>query len=140
MSVDAGEAVQGGGGVELGKVRQMWHLLEPLHAVLYYAPEVFEEAAALGFDIGDRWPSYFPLRAAPLGAVGSERVASAFYSFSPRMVAEHMDQAWVTAILGRCWRRGSGASTGRTERYWATASTVPSLPKPPRSPAAWRSR
>ncbi|MGW3981581.1 helix-turn-helix domain-containing protein, partial [Streptomyces mirabilis] len=30
-------------------------------------------------------------RAAPLGAVGSERVSSAFYSFSPRMVAAHMD-------------------------------------------------
>ncbi|WP_419667204.1 SCO6745 family protein [Streptomyces sp. 2-1] len=97
MSVDVGGAVLGGGGVELGKVRQMWHLLEPLHAVLYYAPEVFEEAAGLGFDVGDRWPSYFPLRAAPLGAVGSERVASAFCSFSPRMVAEHMDQAWRTA-------------------------------------------
>jgi hypothetical protein len=75
----------------------MWHLLEPLHAVLYYAPEVFEEAAALGFDVAERWPSYFPLRAAPLGAVGSGRVTSAFYSFGPRMVAEHMDPAWGIA-------------------------------------------
>ncbi|MFI6621046.1 hypothetical protein [Streptomyces sp. NPDC050528] len=83
--------------VELGRVRQLWHLLEPLHAVLYYAPEVFEEAAALGYDTGERWPSYFPLRAAPLGPVGSERVTSAFYSFSPRMVAEHMDSAWSVA-------------------------------------------
>ncbi|NUS74752.1 MAG: hypothetical protein HOV70_00935, partial [Streptomyces sp.] len=39
-----------GGGVEPARVRQLWHLLEPLHAVLYYAPEVFEEAAALGYD------------------------------------------------------------------------------------------
>ncbi|MCX5185159.1 hypothetical protein [Streptomyces sp. NBC_00268] len=84
-------------GVELGEVRRLWHLLEPLHAVLYYAPEVFEEAAALGYGTGERWPTYFPLRAAPLGAVGSERVSSAFYSFSPRMVAAHMDSAWLTA-------------------------------------------
>lgn len=83
--------------VELSRVRQLWHLLEPLHAVLYYAPEVFEEAAALGYDTEERWPSYFPLRAAPLGPVGGERVASAFYSFSPRMVAEHMDPAWSIA-------------------------------------------
>ena len=83
--------------VELSRVRQLWHLLEPLHAVLYYAPEVFEEAAALGYGTEERWPSYFPLRAAPLGPVGSERVASAFYSFNPRMVAEHMDPAWTTA-------------------------------------------
>ncbi|MGW3991583.1 SCO6745 family protein [Streptomyces sp. NPDC004830] len=75
----------------------MWHLLEPLHAVLYYAPEAFEEAAALGFATQERWPSYFPYRAAPLGQAGPEQVASAFYSFSPRMVAEYMEPAWRTA-------------------------------------------
>lgn len=84
-------------GVEPARVRQLWHLLEPLHAVLYYAPEVFEEAAALGYGVEDRWPSYFPLRAAPLGPVGSRRVTSAFYSFSPRMVAEHITPAWTIA-------------------------------------------
>lgn len=84
-------------GIDPGRVRQLWHLLEPLHAVLYYAPEVFEEAEALGCDTKERWPSYFPFRAAPLGAVGAERVTSAFYSFSPRMVAEHIDSAWTVA-------------------------------------------
>jgi hypothetical protein len=83
--------------VEPSRVRQLWHLLEPLHAVLYYAPEVFEEAAALGYDTTDRWPSYFPLRAAPLGPVGAERVASAFYSFDPRMAARHIGSAWSVA-------------------------------------------
>ncbi|MFF6880131.1 MULTISPECIES: SCO6745 family protein [unclassified Streptomyces] len=91
-SVGAREA-----GVEPARVRQMWHLLEPLHAVLYYAPEAFEEAAALGYGTGERWPSYFPYRAAPLGRVGPEQVASAFYSFSPRMVAEHAEPAWRVA-------------------------------------------
>ncbi|MEU4465790.1 hypothetical protein AB0G20_19090 [Streptomyces sp. NPDC024017] len=75
----------------------MWHLLEPLHAVVYYAPEAFEEAAALGYDTRERWPSYFPYRAAPLGQVGPEQVASAFYSFSPRMVAEYVEPAWRIA-------------------------------------------
>ncbi|MGW6014211.1 SCO6745 family protein [Streptomyces sp. NPDC055210] len=96
---DGGVGV-GGGEVALGRVRQMWHLIEPLHAVLYYAPEVSEEAAALGFAVEERWASYFPLRAAPLGAVGSGQVASAFYSFSPRMVAEHMGPAWGIASPG----------------------------------------
>ncbi|NEB03225.1 hypothetical protein [Streptomyces sp. SID13726] len=93
----AGETGVGGGGVELTRVRQLWHLLEPLHAVLYYAPEAFEEAKALGYGTRERWPSYFPYRAAPLGAADAERVASAFYSFSPRMVAEHIDPAWAIA-------------------------------------------
>jgi len=85
-------------GIDSGRVRQLWHLLEPLHAVLYYAPEAFEEAVELGYATEERWPSYFPYRAAPLGAVGAESVASAFYSFSPRMVAEHTDPAWKIAI------------------------------------------
>ncbi|MFI9778885.1 hypothetical protein ACIHCV_29955 [Streptomyces sp. NPDC051956] len=80
-----------------GRVRQMWHLIEPLHAVLYYAPEAFEEAAGLGFRTDERWPSYFAWRAAPLGAAGPARVASAFYSFNPDMVAEHVPAAWGTA-------------------------------------------
>ncbi|MDH6489544.1 hypothetical protein [Streptomyces sp. SAI-127] len=100
---DGGTEVETGGAgqaVEPARVRQLWHLLEPLHAVLYYAPEVFEEAAALGYVTKERWPSYFPLRAAPLGPVGAEQVASAFYSFSPRMVAEHIDSAWAAAEPG----------------------------------------
>ncbi|MFI1397386.1 hypothetical protein [Streptomyces sp. NPDC020681] len=84
-------------GEDFGRVRQMWHLLEPLHAVVYYAPEVFEEFAALGYGTGERWPTYFPLRAAPLGAPGARQVASAFYSFSPRKVAEHVPAAWDIA-------------------------------------------
>ncbi|WP_328888660.1 SCO6745 family protein [Streptomyces sp. NBC_00316] len=82
---------------ELGRVRQMWHLLEPLHAVLYYAPEVFEEAAALGYRTDERWPSYFAWRAAPLGAAGAERVVDTFYSFSPQTVREHVPAAWSVA-------------------------------------------
>ncbi len=84
-------------GIALGRVRQMWHLSEPLHAVLYYAPEAFEEAAALGFKTDERWPSYFPWRAAPLGAASKELVTAAFYSFAPGMVARYVEGAWETA-------------------------------------------
>ncbi|KAB2341752.1 SCO6745 family protein [Actinomadura rudentiformis] len=80
-----------------GFARHMWHQLEPVHALFWYAPEVFGEAKALGFDIDARWPSYFAWRSAPLGAAGPEQVASAFYSFSPRMVAEHVPAAWTIA-------------------------------------------
>ncbi len=83
--------------VELGRVRQMWHLLEPLHAVVYYAPEVFGEAEKLGYATDVRWPSYFAWRPAPLGAVSAEVVSAVFYSFSPRMVAEYVPAAWEVA-------------------------------------------
>ncbi|MFD7320811.1 hypothetical protein ACFV9D_06920 [Streptomyces sp. NPDC059875] len=87
--------------VEPGRVRQMWHLLEPLHALLYYAPEASEEARALGYDVTERWPSYFAWRAAPLGPAGAERVGSAFYSFSPEMVARYVPEIWRTAEPAR---------------------------------------
>ncbi|MFD0856567.1 hypothetical protein ACFQ07_30325, partial [Actinomadura adrarensis] len=81
----------------LQTARRMWQQLEPVHALVYYAPEVFEEFAALGYDVATRWPTYFPLRSAPLNAPGPERVTSCFYSFSPRMVAEHIASAWTIA-------------------------------------------
>ncbi|MFB7999333.1 hypothetical protein ACFC4G_41835 [Streptomyces sp. NPDC056002] len=82
--------------IELGRVRQLWHLLEPLHAVVYFAPETFEEADRIGIKSG-RWPSYFAWRAAPLGVVGCEQVTSAFYSFSPETVREHIPSVWDAA-------------------------------------------
>ncbi|MEU5023278.1 SCO6745 family protein [Streptomyces milbemycinicus] len=77
--------------------RRMWHQLEPVHASLYFAPQAFEEAAALGYDVESRWPSYFAWRAAPLGAVGRELVTATFYSFSPRTIAEYVPAVWATA-------------------------------------------
>jgi hypothetical protein len=65
--------------------------------VFWYAPEVFEEAAALGYEVKTRWPSYFAWRLAPLGAVGPRLAASACYSFSPAMVAAHVPAAWAVA-------------------------------------------
>ncbi|MFH9297359.1 hypothetical protein [Streptomyces sp. NPDC017520] len=82
---------------EPARVRQMWHLLEPLHAVLYYAPEAFEEAAALGYDTEERWAGYFAWRAAPLGAVGAEEAVRTFHSFAPAMVERYVPGVWATA-------------------------------------------
>jgi hypothetical protein len=83
--------------IELSRVRQLWQLLEPVHATLYYAEQAYAEASRLGYDVRTRWPSYFAWRAAPLGAVDATQVASAFYSFSPAMVAAHVPAAWRVA-------------------------------------------
>ncbi|RFS82105.1 hypothetical protein D0T12_28060 [Actinomadura spongiicola] len=86
---------------DAGLARQMWHQLEPLHALFWYSPEVFAEAEALGYAVDERWPSYFAWRAAPLGAAGAEAVSAAFYSFSPRKVAEYVPAAWTVASPDR---------------------------------------
>ncbi|MGW2823697.1 SCO6745 family protein [Streptomyces sp. NPDC001443] len=85
----------------LSTVRQMWQLLEPVHATLYYAPEAFEEAAALGYATDERWPGYFAYRAAPLGPAGPQLVNPLFYSFSPQMVRRHTAATWRTAAPER---------------------------------------
>lgn len=71
-------------------------------------------AGELGYDVATRWPSYFAWRGAPLGGangaaeadgagasgaggVSPRMVTSAFYSFSPRTVAEHVPAAWAVA-------------------------------------------
>ncbi|GGR62193.1 hypothetical protein GCM10010169_00750 [Micromonospora fulviviridis] len=83
--------------MELAMVRTMWQLIEPVHALVYYAPELTEEAAALGLPTNERWPGYFALRSAPLGAAGPNLVAATYYSFNPRMVAEYVPAVWATA-------------------------------------------
>jgi hypothetical protein len=80
-----------------GLARRMWHQLEPIHAVFWYAPAVFAAAAGLGLDVQTRWPSYFAWRLAPLGPAGPRLAASACYSFSPAMVAAHVPAAWAVA-------------------------------------------
>ena len=77
--------------------RQMWHQIEPVHALLYYSPAASEQAAGLGYDMGTRWPSYFAYRTAPLGAVGPHVVAALYYSFNPVAVAEHVPAIWSVA-------------------------------------------
>ncbi|MEU7316994.1 hypothetical protein [Streptomyces sp. NPDC007083] len=77
--------------------RQMWHQLEPGYASVYFSPEVAAQTGALGYDTGVRWPSYFALRAAPLGAATAPLVTALFYSFDPRTVAEHVPGVWRTA-------------------------------------------
>ncbi|MGA4958706.1 SCO6745 family protein [Streptomyces lavendulocolor] len=117
---------------DLGRVRQMWHLLEPLHAVFYYAPETFEEAAALGYATEERWPSYFAWRAAPLGPVGAAQVTAAFYGFAPAMVERYVPAAWEAAApadvlaarlraVDRFYRRLLGEEAGALKEAAALA-------------------
>ena len=77
--------------------RACWRTLEPVHAMVYFAPEIAEEYSALGFDLAaNRAAAYFPARAAALGAVSPGVVQAVFFSFAPRAVSAGMDRAWQT--------------------------------------------
>ncbi|WP_406641511.1 SCO6745 family protein [Amycolatopsis sp. WGS_07] len=75
--------------------RSLWTAFEPLHAVVYFAPE----PAAAAKEVGLRgwWMGYFAGRAAPLGPIGPEPVTSMFFGFAPRMVARALPDAWAFA-------------------------------------------
>jgi hypothetical protein len=71
--------------------REAWRLAEPLHAMIYFAPEVRERFAALGVPAG---VDYFASRGAAFGPVGPGPVVATFYNFHPGLVARALPAAW----------------------------------------------
>ena len=79
--------------------RKMWRTLEPLHGMVYFAPEAPEEYARLGFE--EPRAGYFATRAAPMGAVEAEVVIATFYNFHPDLVRRHIPKAWAASPPAR---------------------------------------
>jgi hypothetical protein len=72
--------------------RTMWTLFEPVHAVIYFAPEAraaFEQAGLRGF-----WRGYFAGRAAPLGPAGAAVVTACAFNFASGFVARAIPAVW----------------------------------------------
>ena len=106
------------------RARAVWQFGEPVHAVLYYAPERRSATDALGLKGG--WMSYFGCRVAPLGAVEAPVVTALFFNFAPAMVARAIPDAWQYAspsallearidVMDQALRRVLGDDTVRTE-------------------------
>ena len=72
--------------------RHLWTLLEPVHAMTYFAPEAQEEFEAAG--LRGFWRGYFGGRAGPLGAVGAGAVTALFFGFHPSFVDRAVPDVW----------------------------------------------
>lgn len=72
--------------------RKMWATLEPVHAMVYFAPEAFEAWDRLGFP--HHGMGYFASRSAAMGRVGAAVVSASFYNFNPDVVARFIPAAW----------------------------------------------
>ncbi|MEV5433216.1 hypothetical protein [Streptomyces sp. NPDC052701] len=110
--------------------RTVWQVLEPLHAVTYFAPESREANRAAG--LRGFWMGYFASRAAPLGAVTAGVVEAAFFNFHPAMVRRAIPDAWGFAAPEAVLRARAGAATAALRRTApsaadAAAGSVPSL-------------
>jgi Helix-turn-helix family len=75
--------------------RRLWQVVEPIHAVVYFADEPADAAKAVG--LKGWWMGYFAGRAAPMGAVGAAVVTATFYGFEPSMPARALPDAWALA-------------------------------------------
>ena len=72
--------------------RRFWAAIEPIHAVVYFAPEPAEAARKIG--LRGFWMGYFAGRVAPLGPVPAKAVAAMAYGFAPAMVERAIPDAW----------------------------------------------
>ncbi|MER6317607.1 hypothetical protein ABT237_28165 [Streptomyces sp. NPDC001581] len=101
--------------------RRCWHAaINPLHATVYFSPEIAKEFAALG--VTDPVAVNLAHRSAAMGAVGAGAVTATFYNYRHDLVARHLPGVWDTttpeeALAARlraadgCLRRLLGAET-----------------------------
>jgi hypothetical protein len=78
--------------VEPVTARKMWRTLEPIHGMIYFAPEAAAAYAAIGLD--DYRAGYFASRSAPMGAVTAEVVIATFFNFNPSLVRNAVPACW----------------------------------------------
>jgi hypothetical protein len=75
--------------------RALHGLIEPIHAIGYFAPESAEEYEALGLEPVAQ--GYVAGRAAAMGPIGPDIARSVFYNFSPQLIGLGVPGAWELA-------------------------------------------
>lgn len=75
--------------------RAMHTVVEPIHAIAYFAAPQAAAWERLGLD--PRSQGYFAGRAAPLGRVGAGTVTATFFNFNPAVVGWVLDGLWDVA-------------------------------------------
>lgn len=104
--------------------RRCWHAaINPLHATVYFSPEIAKEFAALG--IADPVAVNLAHRSAAMGAVGAGAVTAAFYNYRHDLVARHLPAVWDTATPEQALAARLRAADGTLRRLLG-AETVES--------------
>ena len=99
--------------------RRAWRVTEPIHAMIYFAPEAPARYAELGVGPQD---GYFASRAAAFGECGPGLVTATFYNFNPALVVRALPAVWASttpaaraearlAAVDAALTRGLGAAT-----------------------------
>lgn len=94
--------------------RRLWTVLEPIHAVVYFAPEARQRYSDLG--LKGFWMGYFATRSAPLGRVAPAVVTATFFGFHPSMVERALPDAWTRTTPGDAWAARQDVARAALER------------------------
>jgi hypothetical protein len=105
--------------------RLMWRLIEPLHAVTYFAPETAEAFRSVGTQ--GFWMGYFGGRAAPMGEASGPVVAATFFNFAPTMVARSVPDVWSFASPAQMLEARSAAATWALRRLLGPLAHSPQV-------------
>jgi hypothetical protein len=96
--------------------RRAWTLFEPIHAIVYFAPEASEHYKAAGLRGG--WMAYFASRSAPMGAVTPGVVTAVFHNFQPAMVARAIPDAWRYSSPDQALTARTAVADSALRRLW----------------------
>jgi len=88
--------------------RRLWQLIEPIHAVTYFAPACRDAMTELG--LKGFWMGYFAARSAPFGAAPAPLVEATFNNFAPALVRRAIPDAWERATPEAVVRERSAAA------------------------------
>ena len=106
--------------------RKTWGALEPLHGLVYFAPEADEHYGALGMT--HPRSGYFASRSAALGSVPPEVVIATFFNFEPGLVRAALDGVWdrttPAAVLDARLRVIDAAALARVAAEHTAADVV----------------
>jgi hypothetical protein len=104
--------------------RRTCRTVEPLHGMIYFAPEAAESYRRLGLrpEAG-----YFASRSAAMGAVGAETVAATFFNFHPGLVRDVIPEAWTVAPPSAVLASRVEAADAALRRMLGDATSAPEM-------------
>ena len=104
--------------------RKTWRTLEPLHGMVYFAPEAAESYRRLGLT---GQSGYFASRSAAMGSVSAGVVVATFYNFKPSLVHESMDGVWDAVTPHAVLEARTSAASAALRRMLGDAATSPDV-------------
>ena len=105
--------------------RRAWTLFEPIHAIVYFAPEAVDRYKEAGLRGG--WMGYFASRSAAMGAVTAPVVTAIFHAFRPSMVERAIPDAWHFSSPERALAARLDVADSALRRLWGSEVDAPDL-------------